>query len=69
MKLSFKVTEAEKHIEDLKGSYQHLRDLDFTLINDSDAAILIGAYFPQLDLYRDIKIGKDQVPTAIQSTL
>ena len=31
--------------------------------------ILIGADFPQLHLYRDIKIGKDNEPIAIQSTL
>ena len=33
-------------IEDLKGSYQHLPDLDFTSIDDGDAVILIGADFP-----------------------
>ena len=56
-------------IEDLKGSYQHLRDLDLTSIDGNDAAILIGTDFPQLHLYRDIKIGKDDEPIAIQSTL
>ena len=52
-------------IEGLKDSYQHLRDLDFTSTDDNDAVILIGADFPQLLLYRDIKIGKDQEPIAI----
>ena len=56
-------------IEDLKGSCQHLRDLDLTSIDGNDAAILIGTDFPQLHLYRDIKIGKDDEPIAIQSTL
>ena len=32
-----------------------MRDLDFTSVDDSDVAILIGADFPQLHLYRDIK--------------
>ena len=56
-------------IEDLKGSYQHLHDLDFTLIGDSDAAILIGTDFPQWHWYRDIKTGKEHELIAIQSSL
>ena len=56
-------------IEDLKSSYQHFRHLDFTLIDNSDAAILIGADFPQFHLYRDIKIGNHHEPLAIQYTL
>ena len=56
-------------IEDLKGSYQHLRDLNLNSTDDSDATILIGADFPQLHLYKDIKIGKDHEAIAIQSTL
>lgn len=54
-------------IEDLKGSYQHLRDLDFTSVDDSDAARLIRADFPRLNLYKEIKIWKDHKPIAIQS--
>ena len=56
-------------IEDLKGSCQHLCDLDFNSVNDNDAAILVGADFQKLHLYRHIKIGKDHEPIAIQSTL
>ena len=55
--------------EDLKGSYQHLRDLDFTSVDGSDAVILIQADFPHLHFFRDNKIGKDHEPIAIQSTL
>ena len=46
-----------------------MRDLDVTSIDDSDARTLLGADFPQLHLYRDIKIGKDHEPIAIRSTL
>ena len=56
-------------IEDSKGSYQHFRHLDFTSIDNSDVAILIGADFPQFHSYRDIKIGNDHEPLAIQYTL
>ena len=45
-------------IEDLKGSYQHLHDLDFTSVDDSDAARLIRADFPRLNLYKEIKFGR-----------
>ena len=55
--------------EDLKGSYQYLRDLNLNSTDDSDATILIGADFPQLHWYKGIKIGKDHEVIAIQSTL
>ena len=41
---------------DIEGNYQHLCDIDFTSLDNNDAAILIGADFPQLHLYRDTKI-------------
>ena len=44
-------------------------DLDFNSVNDNDVAILVGADFQKLHLYRDIKIGKDHEPIPIQSTL
>ena len=45
---SLKLPKQKIDIEDLKNRYQHLRDLYFTSIGYSDAAILIGANFPQL---------------------
>ena len=66
---NLKLPKQKINIEGLKGSYQHLCDLDFTSADDNDATILIGADFPQLHLYRDIKIGKGHEPIAIPSTL
>ena len=48
---------------------QHLHDLDFTSIYNSDAAILVGTDFPQMYLYKDMRIRNDHEPIVNQSIL
>ena len=56
-------------VSEIKKIHQHLKEIDFPLLKNSDVTLLIGTDHANLLLYRDFRQGQNGDPTAVKTTL
>ena len=49
-----------------KKKHQHLKDIDFPVLQDSDVTLLIGTYHADVLPHRDLGQGENGEPTAVK---